>query len=320
MRIASLLPSATEIVCALGLTESLVGISHDCDYPPDIRHKPVLSEAIITPDLASRAIDSRIRTQVHKGKSVYHLDEAQLAQLRPDLILTQELCEVCAPSYTLVQQAAKVLEAETKLVSLEPLGLLDILDNILLVGELTDTQARAQTLVNMLRNRIEQVRSKAAGQSAPRVTCLEWLDPLFAAGHWVPEMVAFAGGQDVLGRPRERSFVVDWDAVRAAAPEVLILMPCGFDVARIRAELHLLERRPGWQQLPAVRRGRVYLTDASSYFSRPGPRVVDGLEMLATILHPDIFSYVHAPGAFEPLETAGGLLPTSPRSPKADRP
>ncbi len=301
MRIASLLPSATEIVCALGLTEALVGISHDCDYPPEIQGKAVLSDAIVTPDLPSHIIDSSIRTQVHKGTSVYHLDEAQLAALHPDLILTQELCEVCAPSFTLVQQAAKVLDADTKLVSLEPLGLMDILDNILLVGELTGTLARAEALVHTLRKRIDRVRAHAAALPRPRVACLEWLEPLYAAGHWVPEMVTLAGGRDVLGRSREPSFVVEWDAVRGAEPEVMVLMPCGFDIRRTRAELDLLTAQPGWQRLPAVRTGRVYLTNATAYFSRPGPRVVDGLEILATVLHPEACLYGLPLRAFEPI-------------------
>lgn len=287
MRIATLLPSATEIVCALGLSESLVGISHDCDYPPEIRSRPVLSDAIVGAELPSRTIDDRIRGQLHKGKSVYHLDEVQLAQLRPDLILTQELCEVCAPSYTLVKQAAKVLEAGTRIVSLEPLGLEDVLDNISLVGELTGARARAEQVVISLRERIAQVTSASAGLSKRTIVCLEWLDPLFVAGHWIPEMVEYAGGQDLLGRPRQPSYVVDWDAVRAADPEVLVVMPCGFDVPRVREEIHLLTDRPGWRELRAVREQHVYLTEATSYFSRPGPRLVDGLEILASILHPE---------------------------------
>ena len=287
MRIATLLPSATEIVCALGLSESLVGISHDCDYPPEIRSRPVLSDAIVGAELPSRTIDDRIRGQLHKGKSVYHLDEAQLAQLRPDLILTQELCEVCAPSYTLVKQAAKVLEAGTRIVSLEPLGLEDVLDNIALVGELTGARARAEQVVISLRERIARVTAASAGLPKRTIVCLEWLDPLFVAGHWIPEMVEYAGGQDLLGRPRQPSYVVDWDAVRAADPEVLVVMPCGFDVPRVREELHLLTDRPGWRELRAVREQHVYLTEATSYFSRPGPRLVDGLEILASILHPE---------------------------------
>jgi len=218
---------------------------------------------------------------------VYHLDDRQLTELRPDLILTQELCSVCAPSYTLVQQAAKLLDSETKIVSLEPQGLLDILDNLLLVGTLTGRTVQAEALVGSLRARIERVRSRARGLPAPRVACLEWLDPIYAAGHWVPEMVEIAGGRDILGRSRDPSFIIAWEQIITADPEVVVVMPCGFDVPRTRRELHALTERPGWNDLRAVRNGRVYLTDASAYFNRPGPRIVDGVEILAKILHPE---------------------------------
>lgn len=284
MRIVSLVPSATEIVCSLGLADALVGISHDCDFPPEVLGKPVLSEAIIGLGEPSRAIEGRIRGMVHTGRSVYHLDERALARLAPDLILTQELCAVCAPSYTLVKQAAKLLDAEAKIVSLEPRGLGDVLDNILLVGELTRTAGRAQALVNQLRIRIGTVQAQAS-PPRPRVVCLEWMDPIYVGGHWVPEMVDIAGGVDVLGRAGEPSRVVEWNEVIGAAPDVLVLMPCGFDLARTRAEVGALTGRPGWNDIPAVREGRVFLTDASSYFNRPGPRLVDGLEILATAIH-----------------------------------
>ncbi|MGH2361441.1 MAG: cobalamin-binding protein [bacterium] len=301
MRIASLLPSATEMVCALGLAEDLVGISHDCDYPPQIARTPVLSQAIVTSTLPSGEIEARIRHAVHRGNSVYHLDAEQLAELRPELILTQELCSVCAPSYTLVKQAAKVLDAETKIVSLEPLGLLDILENLLLVGELTGHGARADAIVGDLRDRIDRVRDAVAGLPKRRVACIEWLEPLYVAGHWVPEMVAIAGGRDVLGKTREPSFMASWEDVVAAAPETLIIMPCGFDVARTREEIHLLTDRPEWQRLPAVQDKQVYLTDATSYFNRPGPRIVTGLEILATIFHPQASTAALPPRSFEPL-------------------
>ena len=304
MRIVSLLPSATEIVCALGLSDALVGVSHDCDFPPEVRRKPVLSEAIIAAPQSSPAIEARIRGVVHTGKSVYHLDDAALARLDPDLILTQELCAVCAPSYTLVQQAAKLLDAQPRIVSLEPRGLRDVLDNILLVGELTGTGRQAQTLVRRLRSRIEAVRRRAAAASPRRVACLEWLDPIYAGGHWVPEMVALAGGLDVLGRRGDPSSVVEWEAVVAAQPEVLVLMPCGFDIGRTRAELPWLTARPGWGALPAVRNGRVYLTDASAHFNRPGPRLVDGLEILAAAIHPEAFGDDAPPGSIARMSSA----------------
>ncbi|HET6379933.1 MAG TPA: cobalamin-binding protein [candidate division Zixibacteria bacterium] len=301
MRIVSLLPSATEIVCALGLADHLVGISHDCDHPPEIRSRPVLSQAVVTTDLPSGLIDARIRGQVHRGLSVYHLDADQLARLRPDLILTQELCQVCAPSYTLVTQAAKVLEADTRIVSLEPAGLDGILDTIRLVGEMTGTAARARALVGELRARIERVRAAVAGRPRPRVAAIEWLDPIYVGGHWVPEMVEIAGGRDLFGRSGEPSFVVEWTRIREAAPDVIVVMPCGFDVARARREIGLLTSRPGWPDLPAVRGGRVYLTDASAYFNRPGPRIVTGLEILAAILHPGAPVPAPPPDAVERL-------------------
>ncbi len=309
MRIVSLLPSATEIVCALGLTDSLVGISHDCDYPPEINGKAVLSEAIVTTDLPSGVIDATIRGHLHKGKSVYHLDDRQLTSLQPDLILTQELCAVCAPSYTLVKQAARLLEAQTRLVSLEPENLAGILDNILLVGELAGRAAKAEALVDQLRGRIERVRDAVTGHPRPRVACIEWLDPLFVAGHWVPEMVALAGGVDVLGRGGEPSFVVPWQTIIATDPDVIVIMPCGFTVPRTRQEIHLLTGRRGWSDMRAVHAGQVYLTDASAYFNRPGPRIVTGVEILARILHPQI-ALAHPPAdAFERLEHARVELP-----------
>jgi len=285
MKIVTLLPSATEIVCALGLADRLVGVSHDCDYPPEILNRRVLSDAIVTAEMSSGQIDTTIRTQVHTGKSVYHLDSALLTQLKPDLILTQELCQVCAPSFTEVRRAARVLEGQTQIVSLEPHSLDDILETIRLVGRLTGTAAAADALILRLHERIERVRRMPPPQPRPRVACIEWLDPIFLAGHWVPEMVAVAGATDGLGRPGKDSYVIAWDTLRAYAPEVLVVMPCGFDIARTRQEMHLLTDRLGLADLPAVRTGRVFLTDASAYFSRPGPRIVRGLEILADIVH-----------------------------------
>jgi iron complex transport system substrate-binding protein len=305
VRIVSLVPNATEIVCALGLGDALVGVSHDCDYPPEIRGKPVLSQAVVSADVRSAAIDSRIREAVHSGTSVYHLDAEALSRLNPDLILTQELCAVCAPSYTLVTKAAKLLDSDVKIVSLEPRRLHDVLDNIRLVGELTGTEPRAQALVDGLEARIAAVRARGtgatrdAGALRPRVVCLEWMAPIYVGGHWVPEMVDAAGGLDVLGRPGEASRVVTWEEVVAARPEILVLMPCGYDIARTRGELETLTGRPGWREVPAVRTGRVFLTDASSYFNRPGPRLVDGLEILISVIYAQKFEYSPPAGSVE---------------------
>ena len=281
MNIVSLLPSATEIVCALGLSERLVGVSHDCDYPVEILDRRVLSDAIVTSTMPSAQIDAAIRRQVHTGKSVYHLDGALLESLAPDLILTQELCQVCAPSFNEVRRAARLLEGRTRIVSLEPHTLDDILENIVEVGRLTGTDAGARALVTALRERIERVKRLARPDPGPRVACLEWLDPIFVAGHWVPGMVTMAGGFDGLGYSKRDSYVIEWDRVIEYAPDVIVVMPCGFDLPRTRAEIHLLTHRPSWDDLPAVRAGRVYLTDGSAYFNRPGPRIVRGLEILA---------------------------------------
>ncbi|MDR5702114.1 MAG: cobalamin-binding protein [Armatimonadota bacterium] len=305
MRIVSLLPSATEIVCALGLANDLVGISHDCDYPPEILGKPVLSGAVVDPALPSEQIDAAIRNQVHRGMSVYHLDAGLLQALRPDLILTQELCTVCAPSFTEVVQAAKILDAQPRIVSLEPNTLEEILQTILLVGELTGRRRPAESLVAELRGRIDRV-CRAEWKERPRVACIEWLDPAFIAGHWVPEMVELAGGRDGLGRAGKPSFPIDWDMVIDYRPEVIVLMPCGFHVERALRELGALERLPGWEDLPAVRNGRVYATDASSYFNRPGPRIVTGLEILATILHPAQPFFSTPKGSWQQIEHEKG--------------
>jgi len=283
MRIVSLVPSATEIVCRLGLAGDLVGVSGDCDFPPEIGGVPVLSQRVATPELTSAAIDRRIREDVHSGTSVYHLDADTLARVDPTLILTQELCSVCAPSFTTVRRAARLLDAPVRIVSLEPRSLADVLDNVQLVADLSGVPARGRAVISELRARIDAVAAGAA-PARPRVAFLEWVDPIFVGGHWVPEMIAAAGGIDVLGVAGRPSTRVPWDAVRDARPEVLIVAPCGFHLARAREEAALLARRDGWRELPAVRGGQVYIVDASSYFNRPGPRLIDGMEILASIL------------------------------------
>jgi iron complex transport system substrate-binding protein len=297
MRICSLLPSATEIVYALGLGDQLVAVTHECDEPPAARQKPRVTRSTIDPTtLTSAQIDALVTQHLHDHRGIYHIDRALLEHLDPDLILTQELCDVCAVSYAEVQRAVRALYGERRILSLEPVSLAGILDTILAVGRATDTEARAEELVNGLRARIERVRARTAAVSRrPRVVCLEWLDPPFAGGHWVPEMVTAAGGLDVLGRAGEPSRRLPWDEVMAAAPEVAVLMPCGFGVERAVQEYAQAAIPAGWWRTPAVRTGQVWAVDANAFFSRPGPRVVDGLELLAAILHPDLF-----PGVLDP--------------------
>jgi len=298
MRIVTLLPSATEIVYKLGLGEELVGVSHDCDYPPDVRSKHVLSQSEITSEMASEEIDKATKGKAHSGLSVYHIEAELLRRLSPDLILTQELCEVCAPSYSEVLEAAKILEAAPKIVSLEPNCLADILENIKLVGQLTGREKQAQELVASLQTRIDRVAELASrAEYRPGVFCMEWLSPIYSAGHWVPEMVEIAGGKDVLGKASRPSYEVSWDDVMRSEPEIIVLMPCGFHPERTLEEIDAVLNREGWKEIPAVKNDRVFVVDGSSYFNRPGPRIVTGLEILAEIIHPEIFSNLAPPGS-----------------------
>ena len=288
MRIVSLLPSATEICFALGLGPSLVGVTHECDFPPQAEFKAVLTEATLPgQDSAPGDIDRHVREAVHQGSSLYRLRQEELARARPDLILTQELCEVCAVAYPQVLEAARLLPGHPAVLSLEPTTLSGVLRSILDVGSATGTRERAGELVRGLWARVDAVRGAVAGRDRPRVACLEWVDPLMGAGHWVPDQLAVAGGMDVLGVAGEPSRRLSVDQLRAAAPEVLLCMPCGYRLEGAAQQVELLRSQPFWADLPAVRAGQVYAVDGSWYFNRPGPRVIDGIEILAKILHPE---------------------------------
>lgn len=293
MRIVSLLPSTTEIAFALGLGDQVVAVTHECDYPPEARERPVITSSALDHHHATSAeIDAAVRGQVRDGISIYSLDTVMLERLQPDLVLTQALCDVCAVSFGVVEQAVAQVSAAPRILSLEPTSLEGIFGSILAVGNATGRRAQAIELVAQLRARVERVRERAArAASRPRVACLEWFDPPFGPGHWFPELVELAGGRAGLGAPGEPSRRLTWDDVVAFAPEVLVLAPCGFDLERASSEaLAVLPRRPGWSALPAVRAGRVFAVDANSYFSRPGPRVVDSLELLARLIHPELFA------------------------------
>ena len=291
MRIVSLLPSTTEIVCALGLDAELVGITHECDYPAAAVDKPRLTASRISHEtMTSREIDHAVRSQLDGHGSIYDLDEAKLRRLNPDLILTQELCEVCAVSYKTVERAARMFAADVKVVSLEPKTIEDIFENIRTVGELTGHSSKADHLVRSLNARLDRIKEKTASLNRrPRTLMLEWLEPPFAPGHWVPEQVAIAGGDHAFGKAGQRSVTTNAEEISAYAPEVIILIPCGYYKEDILRQLPDAQLPEGWNDLPAVRDNQVWATDATSYFSRPGPRVVDGVEILARILHPDVF-------------------------------
>ena len=291
MRICSLLPSATEIVYALGLGDQLYGVSHECDYPPEAAAKPTLiRSAIDQSSLSSLEIDQAVMERLRSGEGVYTIDQDLLRQAEPDLILTQELCDVCAVPYSEVKRAVDQLVSQPRLLPLSPSLLGDVLQDISRVGEATGREEQAGFLVRRLRERIDRVTARTAtAAERPATFCLEWADPLYVAGHWIPEMVEMAGGIDGLGGKGKPSVPIEWERVVIYAPEVVILMPCGFDVERAVREMPLLTRLPGWLDLPAVRRGQVYAVNATAYFSRSGPRLVDGLELLAKILHPELF-------------------------------
>ena len=291
MRICSFLPSATEIVYALGLGDSLHGVSHECDYPEEARAKPrVVTSRIDSDRLGSAEIDRLVSELMSRGEPLYEVDAAALERARPDLVITQELCEVCAVSLDDVQAAIAGLPNAPQVISLDPHGVDDVLADVVRVGRAAGAVEKAEQVAAAARDRLDRARA-AVSQSGtqPSVVCVEWLDPLIVAGHWVPEMVALAGGVDGLAQPGGPSRRVEFDELAACDPDVLVLMPCGMDADRAAAEFDGLPDREGWQGLSAWKDGAVYAVDSGSLFSRSGPRLVDGVELLAAILHPSAF-------------------------------
>jgi iron complex transport system substrate-binding protein len=303
-QIVSFLPSATEIACALGLTDQLVGITHECDYPLEIEGKPVVvRSALPIETMNQREIDVAVAERMRAGHSLYQVDEKLLRELAPDLILTQDLCQVCAPSGTEVTQALNLLPKKPRILWLTPNSLEQIFANVLELGEATSRVKEAEELIANGRARLEKVAAITSRLShRPRVFCMEWLDPVYCSGHWVPEMVRLAGGEDALAREGADSVRIPWDKVREWAPEVLIITPCGFNLEKTIEQSQQLSTYPSWSSLPAVRDGRVYAVDAKSYFARPGPRVVDGTELLAHLIHPDVFTWEGSTKAYQRLD------------------
>ena len=295
MRICSLLPSATEVIAALGLSEELVGISHECDYPPSIGNVPIMVEPMIPPHgLTSAEIDRQVAQLVASGQRLYRLNHDRLCDSRPDLILSQDLCHVCAVTPDQLHEAIRAMPHQPTVLTLNPGTVHDVIDDVVRIGDAAGRSTEGHRLASQLRERLEAVRTRVQGLShRPRVVCIEWLSPLYIAGHWVPEMVQLAGGQDVLAQPGTPSRVVTWDDIVAASPDLLIVMPCGFSVERTRTELSQLMQQPGQWPIPSTLRADTFLVDASSYFSRPGPRLIDGIELLASILHPTNQDPIH---------------------------
>jgi iron complex transport system substrate-binding protein len=298
MRICSLLPSATEVVAGLGLVDDLVAISHECDYPPEIRDKPVVIRSLLdSSSETSPAIDIQVRAAAKAGTGLYRIDDGLLRQARPDLIITQDLCEVCAVTPTEVSRAIAGLIPTPEIVTLNPTALEDVFIDIKRMGTITNQEETADRWLTNLRHRVANVRARVASAPLRRVVCLEWLEPIYIAGHWVPELVKLAGGVDILAISGRKSAVIAWEQVVQASPDVIILMPCGFSIDQTLREMDRVTRQNGWHDLPAVRRGEVYAVDGPAFFNRPGPRLVDGAELLARLFHPDRFDSALPPGA-----------------------
>jgi iron complex transport system substrate-binding protein len=288
MRIASLVPSATEMLFALGLGEKIVAVTHECDYPPPARSLPRLTRTVIPDGLSAREIDAEVKRVVGEGRALYELDEARLAESTPDLIVTQAVCEVCAVSYDDVVAVAARLPGQPRVLCQDPATLEEMIEDLGRLGDAAEAKGAADALRTELEGRLAAVGAAVSGSTRPRVLALEWFDPPFVGGHWVPEMIAFAGGVDIAGRAGEKSREVSWEDLEGLRPEVIVAMPCGYYVEESRAQA--LEH---WSAIESFGAERVYAVDAASSFSRPGPRLVDGVELLGHLLHPD---RLEAPG------------------------
>jgi iron complex transport system substrate-binding protein len=290
MRIVSLVPSATEMLFALGVGDEVTAVTHECDYPPAALDLPKVTRDVIGAGLSSAEIDRAVKQLTEQGRAIYELDEEELRRQQPDLIVTQELCAVCAVSYDDVRTLAEQLESQPQVLSLDPHTLGEVLGDVRTLAQATDSKDAGVDLVQDAASRIDRVRLAVRASEPVRVAALEWLDPVFVAGHWTPQLIEYAGGYDVLGLPGEHSEQRSWDEVRAAQPEVVIVMPCGYDADRALEEAY-----DSIDELESVGARRIVAVDAAGYFSRPGPRLIDGLELLGHILHPDRLPDAPAP-------------------------
>jgi len=305
-RIVSLLPSGTEIVCALGFRSTLVGRSHECDFPAGLTELPVLTASAGEDEGRSSAIDLEIKALVERGLSIYRVDAERLRALEPDVIVTQDQCAVCAVSLEVVEAAVSDWTGrEPAIVSLVPAGLNEVWADFTRLANALGASAGGAALVSGLQARVEEIAARAAlaveHSARPRVACIEWIDPLMAAGNWIPELVALAGGESLFGEVGAHAPWIEAEALVAADPDVIVVMPCGFGIERAGVELEALQSQPFWRELRAVREGGVFIVDANHYFSRPGPRLVDSAEILAEILHGDIFNFGHRGRGWRPL-------------------
>jgi iron complex transport system substrate-binding protein len=301
-RIVSLLPAATEIAAALGLMDQVVGVSHECDFPEQASQRPRVTGCHIhEAGLTSAEVDDSVRRALRENGTIYAIDKPLLRTLQPDVILTQRLCDVCAVGYGTIAKLAQTLPGSPRVVNLEPTSLADIFDDIRRVADACEVRERAYKLIGNLLQRVQNVRERAARiLDRPNCLLLEWVDPPFCAGHWGPELVEVAGGHDLLGRKHQPSAQIDWQQVLDARPEIIVLALCGYGIDRAQCDYELLRRFPDFGSIPAVASGQVYVVNASAYFARPGPRIVDSLEILAAILHPSGFPEFVSRGPNDP--------------------
>jgi len=292
-KIVSLIPSATEIVCALGLEENLVGRSHECDFPESVKNLPVCSEANFPDNLSSQDIDIKVKEILADALSVYTVNREQIKDLAPDVVITQAQCEVCAVSLKEVEQALEnYLDKQTRIISLQPNSLDDIFNDIKTVADALDATAAGDTLLEELNERVDIIRHKLKYiESKPTVACVEWLEPLMVSGNWIPELVTIAGGSSVLAEAGKHSPYIQWEQIQAQDSDIIIAMPCGFSIERTLKEMNILLQQPGFAELKAVKNNRLYIADGNQYFNRPGPRIVDSIEILAEIIHPKQFIF-----------------------------
>lgn len=283
MRIASLVPSATEMLFALGLGDDVVGVTHECDFPPAAAERPHLTATVLPPGLDAGAIDAAVKELVGEGRALYSLDERRLAELQPELIVTQAVCEVCAVSFEDVVEVAARLPGQPRVLQQDPSSLAEVLEDVTRLGEAAGIPDRARQLRAELQGRLDAVAAAVAGAPRPRTLALEWLDPPFVGGHWVPEMIELAGGKDIVGRPASKSAEVPWDDLAGLDPGLVVVMPCGFYLEDSQAQA-LAQR----DRIATLSPFRAFAVDAASTFSRPGPRLVEGTELLAHLLHPDL--------------------------------
>ena len=304
-RILSLIASSTEIVCALGFEGQLVGRSHECDFPTSVQSLPFCTEPKFNVDGTSAEIDQRVKSILQEALSVYRIDEIKLKELKPDIIITQSQCEVCAVSMSDVNKAVSgLIGSKPQIVSLEPNQLTDLWNDINLVSEALKVPNEGKKLVRELKQRIKNIEDEARKiVKKPTVACIEWIDPLMAAGNWMPELVELGGGINLFGESGKHSPWMNWDNLKESDPDIILILPCGYNIERTKSEMTPLIEKPDWFQLKAVKNRQVYITDGNQYFNRPGPRLVESLEIIAEILHPIYFNFSHENTGWELLDT-----------------